>query len=96
MKVGLETKLSCAVSTDGYDNCLKIANDESFWLSNGGPCDDGFVADETAGYCYRVLPEKRNFRDGQLECQKNLNSEMISFDLSIEVNGLMPLLQTGK
>ena len=81
--------------TDGYNNCLSIVNDKSFWLSYGRPCDEGFVADEMAGYCYRSLPENWNFLAGQLECQANFFSEMTSFDQNVEVNDFMTLLQTG-
>ncbi len=78
----------------GYNPCTKLSSNSSVWKSNIG-CDAGFFPDKKTGYCYKLLPHKRNLEDGENDCKNNYDAELILFDTNIEVDGFLKLIASG-
>ncbi len=78
----------------GYDPCLKFTDNEKFW-SSYKPCEPGFIPDFKNGYCYYLLPIKKNLQDGDDFCRNNYDGELLLFDKNSEVEELITLINTS-
>ena len=78
----------------GYDPCLKFDDNDPFWTNHIG-CDDGFIPDYKNGYCYLLLPSKKNLQDGIDSCADNYDAELILFEKNAQVDGFLTLMNKG-
>lgn len=78
----------------GYNPCRKFSGNESLWINNVG-CEEGFMPDWGKEYCYKVLENKENFKDGNYQCEYQYDAEMILFSTNSEVVSFLKLLQRG-
>jgi len=79
----------------GYTPCSRFPENSQFWKKHIG-CDPGFIPANGSGYCYMLLPDKKNLEDGNKECQSNYDAELLSFNTNSEVDGILNLLAKGK
>ncbi len=90
-----QTDIAAKVLLDGgYDPCTKFPDNSKFWTNYTG-CEAGFFPDSKNGYCYMLMPNKRNFQDGEKFCKLDYDAELVSFDTNSEVDGFFSLIYKG-
>jgi hypothetical protein len=58
-------------------------------------CDEGFVADVTNGYCYKVLPDLAVEPDGADTCLKSYDGDLLLFYKDAEITAILSLLKSS-
>ena len=71
------------------DGCL----DQFKMLAN--QCDQGFVMDNSTGWCLAGLRQPFNFWEASEQCS-SFGADLIEFDNDVQVQGLIELLKSGK
>ena len=58
-------------------------------------CDQGFVMDNSTGWCLKGLGQPFNFWEASEHCNR-FGANLIEFDNDVQVQGLIKLLKSGK
>jgi hypothetical protein len=76
---------------------LKSMNDgclEKF-KALGNKCEQGFILDNSTGWCLKGLSQPNNFWESSEQCQ-TYAAQLIEFNNDVQVQGLLNLLKNGK
>jgi hypothetical protein len=89
--------IAAAVALEGgYNACGNSSQQSRKKRSTDSDCGAGFVADVVNGFCYTVLPTSTFLDDGDSNCIKNFEAEVLVFENDYQVDGLLGLLKSGE
>jgi hypothetical protein len=86
----LQTRTALDGTFDFCKNSQKV-----FWPTTP-ECEEGFVADDASGFCYKILSGKLELYEGEDQCQTKYDAELLYFDRNAQVRSFIEAAKSGK